>query len=350
MIVDRYITRQITSPMLLIIGLLVALFVTYSLTRFLTDAATGLLNLAEVSRVTGLRGAIALEVLIPISLYVAIVMGLGRLYSEYEMDALRSAGVSRARLLRPILLLAVGVALVVWVASLVIRPWAYSSIYALEAQAEASDELARIKPGQFYHYENQDRTVFVRDRGKSADDLRGVFVRTRDGEGVEVIASATGRVREFVTETEHELQLLDARVFRAERGDFNLLGEFAEFRLSIPVAVITPPPYKSKSASSSQLARSNDFDDKAEFQWRLSTGLSALLLALLAVPLSHSLPRQGRYAKVMIAVGIYAAYYILLGVARTWVEQGTASTLFWAPGLLAVVVVLAYAPWRRGEL
>jgi len=80
--------------MLLIIGLLVALFVTYSLTRFLTDAATGLLNLAEVSKVTGYRGAIALEVLIPISLYIAIVMGLGRLYSDYEMDALRSAGVS----------------------------------------------------------------------------------------------------------------------------------------------------------------------------------------------------------------------------------------------------------------
>jgi len=349
-IVDRYITRQITGPMLLIIGLLVALFVTYSLTRFLTDAATGLLNLAEVARVTGLRGAIALEVLVPISLYIAIVMGLGRLYSDYEMDALRSAGVSRARLLRPIVLLALLVALVVWVASLVIRPWAYSSIYNLEAQAEASDELERIKPGQFYHYDDQDRTVFVRERGDSADDLRGIFVRTHDGTGVEVIASAKGQVREFVTPTDHELRLFDARVFRAERDDFNLLGEFAEFRLSIPAAVVTPPPYKAKSAPSTQLQSSDDFDDQAEWQWRITTGLSALLLALLAVPLSHSLPRQGRYAKIMIAVAIYAAYYILLGVARTWVEQGTASTMLWVPGVLLVVVVLAYAPWRRGEL
>lgn len=336
--------------MLLIIGLLVALFVTYSLTRFLTDAATGLLNLAEVSKVTGFRGAIALEVLIPISLYIAIVMGLGRLYSEYEMDALRSAGVSRARLLRPILLLALGVAGLVWVASLVIRPWAYASIYQLEAQAEASDELERIKPGQFYHYEDEDRTVFVRDRGESADELLGVFVRTRVGDAVEVIASATGRVEEFVTPTEHELRLLNARILRAEREDFNLLGEFAEFRLSIPAAVVTPPPYKSKSASSATLARSATPDDRAEYQWRLSTGLSALLLALLAVPLSHSLPRQGRYAKIMIAVAIYAAYYILMGVARTWVEQGSQTTLFWVPGLLLVVVFLAYAPWRRGEL
>ena len=350
MIVDRYITRQIAAPMLLIIGLLVALFVTYSLTRFLTDAATGLLNMAEVSRVTGLRGAIALEVLIPISLYIAIVTGLGRLYSDYEMDALRSAGFSRARLLRPILLLAVAVAGFVWVSSLLVRPWAYASIYNLEAQAEASDELERIKPGQFYHYDDQDRTVFVREAGSASGDLRGVFVRTRDGDGVEVIASSNGRVKEFATATEHELQLLDARIFRAERGEFNVLGEFAEFRLSLPAAVVTPPPYKSKSAPSRVLAASADPDDRAEYQWRLSTGLSALLLALLAVPLSHSLPRQGRYAKVMIAVGIYAAYYILMGVARTWVEQGSQATLMWVPALLFVVVVISYAPWRRGEL
>jgi len=192
--------------------------------------------------------------------------------------------------------------------------------------------------------------VFVRERGDSADDLRGIFVRTHDGTGVEVIASAKGQVREFVTPTDHELRLFDARVFRAERDDFNLLGEFAEFRLSIPAAVVTPPPYKAKSAPSTQLQSSDDFDDQAEWQWRITTGLSALLLALLAVPLSHSLPRQGRYAKIMIAVAIYAAYYILLGVARTWVEQGTASTMLWVPGVLLVVVVLAYAPWRRGEL
>ncbi len=338
------------GPMLLIIGLLVALFVTYSLTRFLTDAASGLLNLAEVSKVTGYRGTIALEVLIPISLYIAIVMGLGRLYSDYEMDALRSAGVSRARLLRPIILLALAVAVLVWIASLWLRPWAYTSIYELEARAEASDELSRIKAGQFYHYDDQDRTVYVRERRRNSDELEGVFVRTRTGDAVEVIASSTGQVSEFVTATEHELRLLNARILRAERGNFNLLGEFQEFRLSIPAAVVEPPPYKSKSASSTELASSDNLEDKAELQWRLSTGLSALLLALLAVPLSHSLPRQGRYAKIMIAVGIYAAYYILMGVARTWVEQGTQSTLLWVPALLLGVVIFAYAPWRRGEL
>ncbi len=350
MIVDRYIRRQIVGPMLLIIGLFVALFVTYSLTRFLTDAATGLLTIAEVLRITGLRALIALEVLVPISLYVAIVVGLGQLYSDSEMDALRSAGMSRARLLRPVLILAVLVATATAVASIVMRPWAYASIYQLRAEAEASDELERIKPGQFYHYDDQDRTVYVRALGDAPGELRGIFVRTGVGERVEVIAAANGYVEEFVTPTDHELQLDAARVFRLERGEFDVVGEFSSLRLTLAAAVVEPPPYKAKSAPSAELARSSVGDDRAEYQWRLSTGFSVLLLALLAVPLSHSMPRKGRYANVMIAVGAYAVYYILIGMARTWVEQERFATIFWVPSLLALTVFIAYTPWRRGRL
>ncbi|MEM7217753.1 MAG: LPS export ABC transporter permease LptF [Pseudomonadota bacterium] len=347
MIIDRYLVRLIAGPMLLIVALLFALFVSYTLTRFLTDAAAGLLSLPEVLRIILYRGAIALEVLAPISLYIAVVVGLGRLYSEFEMDALKSAGMSRARILRPIVLLATLVALVVWLSSMFVRPWAYSSIYELQAVAESTDELERIKAGQFYHYDGQDRTVFVAERGKR-DELGGVFVRTRSGDSVEVIASDAGIVREFATASEHELELLNARVFRADRDQFALLGQFGRFQLMIPAAEFDPPEYKPKSAASAVLARSTDPMDQAEYQWRLSTGVSTLLLALLAVPLSRSLPRQGRYAKLMIAVGIYAAFYILMGVARTWVEQQELGTIWWAPALLAVVVFLLYTPWRRG--
>ncbi|MEO0972574.1 MAG: LptF/LptG family permease, partial [Pseudomonadota bacterium] len=246
MIVDRYIARQIAGPMLLIIGLFVALFVTYSLTRFLSDAATGLLNLIEVVRITLLRGVIALEVLVPISLYIAIVVGLGQLYSDSEMDALRCAGVSRTRLLRPVMALAVAVAVLVSLSSLVVRPWAYSSIYQLRAEAEASDELGRIQPGQFYHYDDRDRTVYVRETGPADEDLRGVFVRSRVDDRVEVIASARGRLRQYATPTEHELVLLDAQIFRSDLRELDVLGQFAELRLALPAAVVQAPPYRAK--------------------------------------------------------------------------------------------------------
>jgi lipopolysaccharide export system permease protein len=94
--------------------------------------------------------------------------------------------------------------------------------------------------------------------------------------------------------------------------------------------------------SNQDLADSSSPHAQAELQWRQSTAVSALLLALLAVPLSRTQPRRGRYSKIMLAVVIYALYYNLLGVARTSVEQQASPYLWWAPALLLVVVVTAY--------
>ncbi len=80
------------------------------------------------------------------------------------------------------------------------------------------------------------------------------------------------------------------------------------------------------------------------FQWRMSTPISALLLALAAIPLSRSRPRQGRYAKMLLAIGIYAIYFNLLDVSRSWVEQGSLSFIWWVPGALALLVARLYLP------
>ena len=89
-------------------------------------------------------------------------------------------------------------------------------------------------------------------------------------------------------------------------------------------------------------------EDVAEFQWRLSTPLSALLLALLAIPLSRSKPRQGRYARMLAALVIYAVYFNLLDVGRTWVELGERGRISGgSPVVLALLVLVLYLPWGK---
>ncbi|MGC8470284.1 MAG: LptF/LptG family permease, partial [Acetobacteraceae bacterium] len=78
----------------------------------------------------------------------------------------------------------------------------------------------------------------------------------------------------------------------------------------------------------------------------LSTGLSTLLLALLGIPLGQVKPRQGKQEKFGVAVLVYAGYYLLVAAARTWVERGAVPAfpgLWWAPALLALVVLAASA-------
>ena len=93
--------------------------------------------------------------------------------------------------------------------------------------------------------------------------------------------------------------------------------------------------------------------DVAELQWRLSRPLATLLLALIAVPLARSSPRQGRNEKIFTAALIFALYYNLSGLARTWVEQGTVGSfpgIWWLHFLLSVLVVVMLLPEYRSRV
>ncbi|MEZ5597897.1 MAG: hypothetical protein R3E84_16170 [Pseudomonadales bacterium] len=58
-------------------------------------------------------------------------------------------------------------------------------------------------------------------------------------------------------------------------------------------------------------------------------------------------PRSGRYARILIAVVLYALYFNAIGMARSAVEQGVASHLWWAPLALAVLLVGVLVAQRR---
>jgi lipopolysaccharide export system permease protein len=48
----------------------------------------------------------------------------------------------------------------------------------------------------------------------------------------------------------------------------------------------------------------------------------ALVLTLIAVPLSRLRPRQGRYSRVGFAIVVYFVYSNLLSAAKIWIEKG----------------------------
>lgn len=315
------------------------------MTRFLDRAASGLLRTSEVLELTVLKSVIAQEVLIPVSLFVALVIALGRLYSDFEMTALRSFGFPERRVLLPIIAVAAALALLVGALSLIGRPWAYDRLYRLEVEAEATSDLDRIKPGRFYLYDDDERAVFIEDLPAGGNAVTGLFIRSRKGDDVQVISAPSGTVSEFISSESHQLDLNDAQIYKRPGSGSAFLGRFRHLRIRVPVSAVQPVGYRAKSQSSMVLRESMAPMDRAEFQWRLSTVVSTILLALLAVPLGRSQPRQGRFARLTLAMLIYAVYFNALGIARTWVEQGAAQTLWWVPMAFAAGIALAYLPW-----
>jgi len=132
---------------------------------------------------------------------------------------------------------------------------------------------------------------------------------------------------------------------------------FAEH--GIPVRIPDPDAGKvrSESKSMSELMASGDPKDASELQWRISLPVMVLVLALLAVPLSVLRPRQGRYAKVALAILVYFGYSNLISAGRVWIEKGQVDPrlgVWWVHLLLAALAIYLLhrqsplqSMWRR---
>ena len=97
-----------------------------------------------------------------------------------------------------------------------------------------------------------------------------------------------------------------------------------------------------------QLLQEDGPEEKAEVQWRLSIPLAAFLLSMLAVPLSYTSPREGRFGKIVIAILIYIPYANLLVLARKWIASGIIPSWvgLW-PVHFAVFLIIVFLLIRR---
>jgi lipopolysaccharide export system permease protein len=345
-ILDRYVLRELGFNFVGTAAVLLAVFVTFTLTRLLAEAGSGLLTASEVRELARLKALIALEVLLPVALYVAVLLCVGRLHQDAELHALGAAGVPESRLFRPVLMLALPLALAVAVLSTQLRPWAWGSIYALRSEAENSADIDRVEAGSFNHFGESERTLYIAGLTPDRSGLEGVFIHDNQNGVLQIITAPRGSFRAYAAPDSHELLLEDATIFRRNEEGKSLRARFGSFRLWLKASGRHRATYKEKAQSTPALAGTTNPSGRAEWQWRYCAPVSTVLLALLAVPLARSEPRRSRYLKLLIALLVYAAYYNLLGIARNAVEQQHLTGLWWVPAMLGVGVGVAHAwPW-----
>ena len=357
MIIDRYIMREIGKPMLAICTILVAIFASYRAAGYLADAAAGLLSGMTVLYLVMLRVAVALEVLIPTTLYFSVVVALSRMYTDSEVTALSSCGVSATRVFRAVLYFSLPLAILVGSLSMYVRPWAYEQSYLLKARAKTKLDMSLWKEDNFYEIRRMNRVVFADKIDHEHNRAKGVFIQSDHGERVQVIY-AKEAYQHIDKETGGQVLLfLNGYLYEFSRiGDEGHIMKFEQSTLSLEPPEIEGIGYKRKAAHTLELVGSDKLEDIAELQWRFSTPLATILLALLGVPLSRTAPRSGRYARVGAAILIYAVYYNTSAMAKNWVEQGVVGTIpgiWWVDALLAGLLLLlllqpAFAfQWRR---
>jgi lipopolysaccharide export system permease protein len=347
---ERYIIHEIVKPFLVVVVILVGLFSCFNVARFLAQAVTETLGVSGMLKLVWLKSLIALEVLIPIALYVSIIIGLGRLHRDQEITAIRSVGISGNRIIKAVFLLALPIAILSGLLSMYGRPWAYKESYLMDAQAQAELNTDRFQAGRFYGAEGSDRVIYIQKKNNSDGLMKNVFHYMNKGDRSEVVLAKRAYRKQMSSEREARLELYDGmmyQLFHKGSGDSVVHFDKMVYYTDISKEV----GYNRKAASIMDLVGSSAPRDIAELQWRLSRALATLLLALIAVPLSRSSPRQGKGEKTFTAALIFAIYYNLSGLAQTWVEQGTVPAfpgVWWLEALMLIVVMAMLPGFRRG--
>jgi len=207
----------------------------------------------------------------------------------------------------------------------------YNAIFKLKEAAEGSSGFERIKPGQFYDFNDGQRTVYVEGLKKETNQITGVFIRSKKENYLEIVSAPSGVLKLFDTSNSHLLVLNQASVFRQRNDNKDIIGEFNHLEIRLKARIENETEYRAKSVQTAKLFGSTDAFDSAELQWRLSTPVTTVLLGVIAWFLTTNTPRKSRFTKLPLALAIYAVYYNLLGLSRSWVEQEILSIIWWVP-------------------
>jgi lipopolysaccharide export system permease protein len=344
-LIGRYVFRETFSAWLVVTLVLFVILMTNQFAEILDDAAADRLPEDAVFAILGLTSLRYITVLTPIGLFLGIMLALARFNRDSEMAAFGACGIGPLRLLGPISALAIVLAAgVAWLA-LVRTPEASREIEAIRAQAQEDLELGVLESGRFTTPDSGETVIYAR---KVVDnEIQDVFLEHEDNGSVVVILAERGRRVQDAGNGELSFVLYRGRRYEGNPGsrDFRIV-DFAEH--GIPVrrnreeAVEDPVEIK----SSVELLRSADPLDRAELQARLSSPLSVIALMLLAVPLSRSRPREGRYARLGTGMLIYITYANTLAIARVWTEREQVPAwlgVWWVHALLALIGLLLLA-------
>ena len=345
-LIDRYVAREIMLPFTVVIMILVGLFASFSSARLLAGAITETLGIAALLKLVFLKTVIALEVLIPVALYISVIIGLGRLNKDHELSVMRASGISSRRIVLVVLTVAIPIGVLSGTLSAYVRPWAYGESYLLDAQAEADLNTNRFQAGRFYGSEKSGRVIYVRSKDEVDKQMHHIFHFIKKADRSEiVIAKQAKQIQPTDKEPRPHILLSEGIVYQLtntasidDRIRFERMIYFLDNDLVMN--------YRRKAAATRTLWESDQPRDIAELQWRVSRPLGTILLALIAVTFIRTTPRQDKTERTYLwAALVFAAYYNFSGLAKTWVEQGVVGSIpgVWWLDALMIAALIVYA-------
>ncbi len=345
MILLKYLTKEIFKSQIAILFILLLIFFAQQLVRVLGSAVNGNVPSDLVFSLLGLGMPTMAQLMLPLCLFIAILMTLGRLYADSEITVMRACGVGQRILMRVALVLSLFTAGLAAYNAFWLSPWAIEKQVNLLEQAKANPTLSALSAGQFISNSDGNFVLFIDQ--VEASTLENIYLfqmRERGNIKPSVLVAENGNL-EALPNGDQILKLNNSERYEGSAilPDFKIT-HFDDYQAYLTFTNVESESYKIERLNVEQLLNDDSPAARAELWWRISLVLAVPLMALLAVPLSKVNPRQGRFAKMLPALLLYLIYFLLLSSLKSAGASGKLDATLFIPlvhlAFLLIAIIL----------
>lgn len=341
MLFDSSLRKELARSFGATLVVLVTVVMTMMLIRTLGQASRGNVSPSDVMLVMGYTVLGQLPIILSLSLFVATMGALTRMYKDSEMVIWFSSGKGLASLLPILMRFAWPVMLGVAVLSLVVWPWANQQVQELREQYEQRGDVDRIAPGEFQESASGKRVFFIDRQSQEPDSASNVFIAANE-RGTESVTSA--RSARIETRGDDRFALLSngQRVERTTGKPEIKLSEFDVYGTLVGSArSVVGDQGAAKTRSTRELAAHAIPVYRAELAWRLGLAFAAINFVMLGLGLASVNPRAGRSGNLMFALFAFIVYYNFMTLGQSWIGSGRFGSLPYLVVLHGGVFVMA---------
>jgi len=358
MLFDSTVRRELARGFGATLVVVLTIVLTNFLIRTVRDAAGGVVAPQDVVLLLGYLALGYLPMILALSLFVAVVVGLGRMYRDSEMAIWFASGIGLARFVRPVLRMSWPVLVVVALLLLFVWPWGNRSSLELRERYQQRSDLSRVAPGVFQTSADGRRVFFVERETADGTSARNVFILASGERGESLTSARSGRLE---SQGEGRYLVLE----RGQRNDWlassgeRTLSRFEGYRvLASENAARSAENQPPRVVGTWELVGRPTPRNQGELTWRFGLLLGSANLLLVGIGLSATNPRRASNWNLLFALLAFGVYYNLINLSQAWVagerlSMGTA--LFALHGTVFVLALLllwwrdhaAVAPWWR---
>lgn len=359
MLFDSTLRRDLARTFGATLVVILTIVLTMLLIRTVGLAAKGQVSPQDVALLLGYLALGQLPLMLILSLFIAVVATLGRMYRESEMSIWFASGAGLGRFVRPVLRVSLPVLVVIGLLTMFVWPWGNQNSLDVRARYEQRSDLSRVAPGQFQSSSDGRRVFFIDRSREDARNATNVFILQSETHGESVTSARGGRVEHRGDDSFLVLERGQRNETDVESGE-KTLARFDTYEVLVgqrEMSQIEQPPPKARATF--DLLEDASPAAQGELTWRLGLVLGGANFVLLGIGLAATNPRKPNNWNLLFALLAFVVYFNLINLTQAWVANGRAGmgaalALLHGGVFLGALALLWWrengavrAPWRR---